>query len=144
MSVNKQSIKEVWQKILDTGLHTKDLQLESLLYFLQEIGYSLENEGEYGSTYHITAVDPFDSDCPTHMSFDTAVALHNGTTWKTNGNTIEARGFTFKKERFRKAFEHRILQTVYLQRVKGGIKTQKHWVRFKEAINLSSQLEGTY
>ena len=140
MSVNKQSIKKVWKKILDTGLHTKDLQLESLLYFLEEIGYRLEDTGEDGDTYHITAVDPFDSDCPTHMSFDTAVSLHNGTTWKTNGTIIEAKGFTFIRQIYKKAFDNKILHTVYLQRVKGGIKAQRNWVRFNEPYNLEEEL----
>ena len=144
MSTNKQNIKQVWKQILDVGLATEHLQIESLGYFLQEMGYSLEDGGEDGDTFHITAIDPLDSNNPTHMPFDTAVVLHNGTTWKTNGTIIEARGFTFIRQAYKKAFDNKILHTVYLQRIKGGIKAQRNWVRFKEVYDLGEELERTY
>tara|TARA_R110000782_G_scaffold75562_6_gene150755 strand:- start:1782 stop:2216 length:435 start_codon:yes stop_codon:yes gene_type:complete len=144
MSTRKQNVIDEWKHELDQGINTTELQLQSLAYFLAELGYRLDSTEE---VWHIVAEDPltpFDSDCPTHMPFDTAVVLHNGTTWKTNGTIIEAKGFTFLRQTYKKAFDNKILHTVYLQRVKGGIKTQKHWVRFNEPYNLEEELERTY
>jgi len=45
---------------------------------------------------------------------------------------------------FLKAFNHTIIHKVYLQRIKGGIKAQRNWVRFNEPYSLEEELERTY
>jgi len=144
MSTRKQNVIDEWKHELDQGINTTELQLQSLAYFLAELGYRLDSTEE---VWHIVAEDPltlFDSDCPTHMSFDTAVAFHNGSAWKTNGVIVEAKGFTFMRSTFLKAFNHTIIHKVYLQRIKGGIKAQRNWVRFNEPYSLEEELERTY
>lgn len=144
ITMSKEETTTFWKNKLTAGIDTYDLQVESLVRFLDALGYEVVCSRRNFVT-HIIRKDK--SDNPKFMSFSTAVALHNGCFMNTNGTIFEARGFTFLRKDFDLAYHNKILRCVYLQRDKKesfGIKTLTNWVKFHQPYNLNEEMERTY
>lgn len=142
MEINKKLIfKEYWENKLTRGIDTCNLQVESLSYFLNDIGYNMGIDIKTG-ILHIVLENRSKGN-PKYMSIETAVVLYNGSSIKTNGTTYEYKCFTFSKNILYGAWKNKIVERVYLQRKGTELHTQYNWVKFNYPYTIPEDLGGS-
>lgn len=128
-NIVRATFKDVWKQSLSTGIDTFRLQMESLKYFLNDIGYQVA-WNEQNNTWHVKHKDKKNARNPQFMSVTTAVALYNGRNIKTNGRIYEYKNFTFPSVMLIRAWGSRIVTHVSIQRRGTEFDIQNNWVSF--------------